>query len=125
MYHYVCPDCGADFEKQQKFHEHTLKVCPVCGKTKIHRVIKKVAVSFKGSGFYINDSKSSNSSTIANKPDKPAETAKDASKDASKDTATETSKEASSTAETKPAEKSSENTSVSKSLGSEKTEPKG
>ena len=78
-YQYACPDCGADFERVQKFTDKPIKKCPTCGKSKVHRVVGRIAVSFKGSGFYLNDSKSSSStSKEAAKPkddkDKSAET---------------------------------------------------
>lgn len=76
-YQYACPDCGAEFEKVQKFTDKPLKKCPKCGKAKVHRVVSRVAVSFKGSGFYVNDSKSSsstsstsNASSASTKPEK-------------------------------------------------------
>jgi len=58
-YQYACPDCGFEFEKQQKFTDLPIKRCPKCGKKHVYRVVSKVAVTFKGSGWYITDSKSS------------------------------------------------------------------
>jgi len=57
-YQYACPDCGFEFEKQQKFTDDPIKRCPNCGKKHVYRVVSKVAVTFKGSGWYITDSKS-------------------------------------------------------------------
>lgn len=57
-YQYACPDCGFEFEKQQKFTDEPIKRCPKCGKRSVYRVVNKVAVTFKGSGWYITDSKS-------------------------------------------------------------------
>lgn len=57
-YRYACPDCGFEFEKQQKFTDDPIKKCPNCGKKHVYRMVSKVAVSFKGSGWYITDSKS-------------------------------------------------------------------
>jgi putative FmdB family regulatory protein len=71
-YQYACPDCGAEFEKVQKFSDNPIKKCPTCGKTKVHRVINRISVAFRGSGFYINDSKSSSSSSAAAKKEEPA-----------------------------------------------------
>ncbi len=62
-YEYACPDCGTAFERVQKFADKPIKKCPTCGKSKVHRVVGRIAVSFKGSGFYVNDSKSSTSSS--------------------------------------------------------------
>ncbi|MCS6846765.1 MAG: zinc ribbon domain-containing protein [Anaerolineae bacterium] len=57
-YQYACPDCGFEFEKQQKFTDDPIKRCPKCGKRSVYRIVSKVAVTFKGSGWYITDSKS-------------------------------------------------------------------
>jgi putative FmdB family regulatory protein len=59
-YQYACPDCGLEFERVQRFTDDPVKKCPKCGKRKVYRVVSKVAVSFKGSGWYITDSKSTN-----------------------------------------------------------------
>jgi len=66
-YQYRCSDCGHEFDQYQKFSESALTVCPSCSGT-IRRVIQPVGVVFKGSGWYINDSKKSeNGSTTAPK----------------------------------------------------------
>ncbi len=57
-YQYECRDCGKSFEQYQKFSEDPLTVCPTCSGT-IQRVIQNVGVVFKGSGWYINDSRKS------------------------------------------------------------------
>jgi putative FmdB family regulatory protein len=56
-YQYACPDCSHEFEKVQKFTDNPVKKCPKCGKGKVHRLVGRISVSFKGTGFYINDSK--------------------------------------------------------------------
>lgn len=93
-YQYACPDCGAEFERVQKFADKPIKKCPICGKSKVHRVVGRIAVTFKGSGFYINDSKSSSSSTSTTKPkdDKAAPEKTDAAAPAETSGATETPK---------------------------------
>lgn len=57
-YQYRCSDCGHEFDQYQKFSESTLTICPSCSGA-IRRVIQPVGVVFKGSGWYINDSKKS------------------------------------------------------------------
>ncbi len=57
VYQYACPDCGYTFEKQQKFTDPPAKRCPKCGKRRVYRLINQVAVTFKGSGWYITDSR--------------------------------------------------------------------
>jgi putative FmdB family regulatory protein len=61
-YRYRCADCGNEFDQFQKFAEEPLTVCPSCEGT-IRRVIQPVGVVFKGSGWYINDSRPSSSSS--------------------------------------------------------------
>lgn len=59
-YQYHCNDCGTEFEKQQKFTDDPLTVCPECQGT-LRKVFSAVGVVFKGSGFYKTDSRSANS----------------------------------------------------------------
>lgn len=60
-YSYHCDDCGHDFDAVQRFSEDALTECPVCSGA-IRRVIQPVGVVFKGSGWYINDSRAKTSS---------------------------------------------------------------
>ncbi len=55
-YSYHCNTCGHDFEAVQRFVDDALTECPECG-SPIRRVIQPVGVVFKGSGWYINDSR--------------------------------------------------------------------
>lgn len=55
-YSYHCDSCGHDFEAVQRFADDPLKECPECGAA-IRRVIQPVGVVFKGSGWYITDSR--------------------------------------------------------------------
>ncbi len=61
IYEYECDTCGIIFEKRQGFHDEPVADCPN-GHSKTHRLIVAPAIVFKGSGFYINDSKSDKSS---------------------------------------------------------------
>ncbi len=63
-YQYRCSDCGHEFDQYQKFSESALTVCPSCNGS-IRRVIQPVGVVFKGSGWYINDSKKSENGSAA------------------------------------------------------------
>ena len=60
-YDYLCKSCGQSFEVQQSFHDEPLTVCEKCG-GELRKVFGSVGISFKGSGFYRNDSRSSSSS---------------------------------------------------------------
>jgi putative FmdB family regulatory protein len=56
IYTYECESCGERFEAKQSFNDGPLTVCPTC-EGKIYRVIQPVGVVFKGSGFYVTDSR--------------------------------------------------------------------
>ncbi len=62
LYDYQCDTCGHRFEVRQGIREDPLTVCPQCG-SPIRRVIHPVGIVFKGSGFYINDSRNASSSS--------------------------------------------------------------
>jgi putative FmdB family regulatory protein len=85
-YQYACKDCGYGFEQVQKFSDDPLTECPNCGGS-VHRVIQNVGVVFKGSGWYINDSrKPASDSNASSKPTDSKETAKPAAEKTSSET---------------------------------------
>ncbi len=56
-YDYVCQDCGHDFEAFQSMKDDPLTECPECN-GKLKRLVGGgTGIIFKGSGFYVNDSK--------------------------------------------------------------------
>jgi putative FmdB family regulatory protein len=58
-YDYVCQDCGHEFEAFQSMKDDPLTECPSCN-GKVKRLVGGgTGIIFKGSGFYINDSKKS------------------------------------------------------------------
>jgi len=65
-YAYRCTACAHEFEAVQKFSDDPLKFCPECG-APIHRVIFPAGIVFKGSGWYITDSRKSDTSTASAK----------------------------------------------------------
>jgi putative FmdB family regulatory protein len=69
-YTYRCDTCGHGFEAVQRFADEPLTECPECG-APIRRVIQPVGVVFKGSGWYITDSRPKSSSDSAGGPSKP------------------------------------------------------
>ncbi len=78
VYVYHCDNCGTQFEKNQKFSDEPLKICPECGKKTIHKVITSpVSVIYKGSGFYSTDHRSSSGSTSAARSTNTKETAEE------------------------------------------------
>jgi putative FmdB family regulatory protein len=56
IYEYECITCGATFEKRQSFSDVPVADCPN-GHSDTRRLFSAPAIVFKGSGFYINDSK--------------------------------------------------------------------
>jgi putative FmdB family regulatory protein len=65
-YHYRCSDCEHSFDFFQKFADDPLTECPECGGT-IRRVLQPVGIVFKGSGWYVTDSRENKTSTSAPK----------------------------------------------------------
>lgn len=63
-YDYRCTACGARFEAWQKFTDEPIRICPTCSGP-AQRVIHAPAITFKGSGFYITDSKAGAAAAIA------------------------------------------------------------
>lgn len=61
IYEYECLTCGVTFEKRQSFSDEPKADCPN-GHAQTRRLLAAPAIVFKGSGFYINDSKASKSS---------------------------------------------------------------
>ncbi len=59
-YEYSCNDCGERLDVVQSIHDDSLTVCPNCGGT-LRKLFGNVGVVFKGSGFYKNDSRESQS----------------------------------------------------------------
>ena len=62
IYEYRCKDCGHEFETTQAFTDEPLTECPSC-KGALKKKFGSVGISFKGSGFYKNDSRGTSSST--------------------------------------------------------------
>jgi predicted nucleic acid-binding Zn ribbon protein len=58
-------DDGTTFDYRQKFSDDALTVDPVTGQHVV-RVVQPAGVIFKGSGFYVNDSKSASRSSVNN-----------------------------------------------------------
>ncbi len=64
-YVYACDTCGKQFEQFQSFKDAPLDTCP-CGEhsNAVRRVFQPVGIVFKGSGWYVTDSRNSSSSSI-------------------------------------------------------------
>ena len=61
-YQYACTECGHAFEQFQSFSDDALTVCPEC-QGQLRKVFNSVGVTFKGSGFYRTDSRTSSTSS--------------------------------------------------------------
>lgn len=113
-YEYQCVSCGHRFEKFQSFSAEPIKECPVCGEP-VKKVIAPAGIIFKGSGWYITDSKKTNTAAPASSAEKKngseGSTEKAASGDAAKPAETAPAASGTGAAEkktdSKPADKSS------------------
>jgi len=62
-YDYKCTSCKHIFEYFQSMNDDPLSVCPECSGEVKRMIGGGSGLIFKGSGFYVNDSKKSTSST--------------------------------------------------------------
>lgn len=63
LYEYQCQECGLRFERRQSFNEEPVKICPECAGPVV-RLIQPAGIIFKGSGFYVTDSRSKSPTAI-------------------------------------------------------------
>ncbi|MCC7090110.1 MAG: zinc ribbon domain-containing protein [Chloroflexi bacterium] len=56
-YEYHCPSCNATYDLRQGFDAETTHPCEECGKGPAKRVLHAPPVVFKGSGWYVTDSR--------------------------------------------------------------------
>jgi putative FmdB family regulatory protein len=63
IYSYQCEKCGTRFDRLQKFTDKPLTRCPEC-RGQVKRLIQPAGIVFKGSGWYITDSKKSSSASV-------------------------------------------------------------
>ncbi|HEX2910755.1 MAG TPA: FmdB family zinc ribbon protein [Chloroflexia bacterium] len=94
-YEYQCGTCGNRFEKFQSFSEEPVKTCPECGNA-VKKVFSPAGIIFKGSGWYINDSKKTTTSsnpapTNSSKSESGSSSSESDSKSESKATSTDSS----------------------------------
>lgn len=75
MYTYRRED-GTTFEIRQKFLDDPLTVDPETGQ-KVVRVVQAPGIIFKGSGFYVNDSKNASRSAVNGTAKSDSDTKKD------------------------------------------------
>ncbi len=57
IYEYRCLTCGYEFEEFQSINDAPIDRCSSCDGP-VQKLISNVGISFKGTGFYVNDSRS-------------------------------------------------------------------
>ena len=67
-YEYECKSCSHSFEAFQAMVDDPLSTCPSCGGPVRRLIGGGMGIIFKGSGFYVNDSKKSSSSGSGSTP---------------------------------------------------------
>ncbi len=88
IYEYECKECGKRFEKMQPVTAEPLTECLNCGKGPVRRVFQPVGVIFKGSGWYITDSRKANSPKETSNSGSSSETKSEGTTEVSKTTNT-------------------------------------
>src|SRR5262245_63225988 len=67
IYEYECTSCKTRFERSQRFTDPPVTECPECGGP-VRRVLFPAGIVFKGSGWYITDSRKSTGSESSAAP---------------------------------------------------------
>lgn len=65
IYEFFCRNCNHEFEQILPFSAQSMPHCPNCNSNHVDRRVGRPAIHFKGSGWYITDSKASKDSTTA------------------------------------------------------------
>ena len=100
-YDYRCDTCEHSFELFQSFAEDPLSTCTkeVCngpGNGTVRKIFSAPGISFKGSGFYKNDSRSKSSSSSSSSEPKSSSSDSSGSDSKAKDSSSSASKGSSS-----------------------------
>lgn len=90
-YEYRCKACSHHLEIVQGFTDDALTTCPSCGAEQLRKVFGSVGISFKGSGFYKNDSRGKASSTTSSTSSTNGDGGGSSDKASSSDSSTSTS----------------------------------
>ena len=67
IYEYACTECGHRFELRQSFSDEPVTDCTKCG-ARVRRVLHPAGVIFKGSGWYVTDSRKASSASTQSTP---------------------------------------------------------
>lgn len=115
-YEYHCDSCGETYDLHQGFSAATEHACEECGKGIAKRVLHAPRVVFKGSGWYVTDSRNSSVASTDSAPRSNGASESAASESGASESAGSDSGKAS---EAKPASKSEK---ASTSSGDSKVE---
>jgi putative FmdB family regulatory protein len=63
LYEYECENCGTRFERIQSMNDEPIRQCPECAGA-VHKLFFPAGIIFKGSGWYITDSRKSSSGAV-------------------------------------------------------------
>ncbi len=92
VYEYICDTCQGNFEIRRSFDDAGTPPCPTCNGTgRVRRKFSTPAIVFKGSGFYVNDSRGKNAAGGPSKREN-SDTTKTESKPETSTTSTESTK---------------------------------
>jgi len=67
IYEYECENCGTRFERFQSIQDEPIRQCPDCAGS-VRKVLHAAGIIFKGSGWYITDSRKATSSAVTGGP---------------------------------------------------------
>ncbi len=94
IYEFVCQSCGNEFEEIRSFSDNSVPACSVCHSEQVVRRMGRPAIHFKGSGWYITDSKKSSKESAVGASSNGHEKKAEAGDSASSDTKSEAKSEA-------------------------------
>ena len=100
-YEYHCPKCKTSYDLREGFNAETTHPCENCGKGIAKRVLHAPKVFFKGSGFYVTDSKSTSKTKSTAATDSSSSNS-GADADASSDSSAKSESKAESKSDSKP-----------------------
>ncbi len=92
LYEYECEQCGTRFERIQSIRDEPVRQCPECSGA-VHKVLHAAGIIFKGSGWYITDSRKSTSGTVTGETKSNGSEAKETAKSAPAEAKAETKAE--------------------------------
>ena len=75
IYEYECGHCSCRFDIKQGFDEEPQAMCPQC-QGKARRVFHPAPIIYKGSGFYVTDSRKSSGPEMSTEESKSGESEK-------------------------------------------------